>query len=126
MRVALVIVALVATALAIGLNRHHTETAASHDAASVTMPVLLGADTGAVDVDEAVAADVMAASTLGGALAICGLLVLCCVALAARAFALHRRLMPQPAPPRYPRAQTPPARVRSAAPSLTALSISRT
>jgi len=120
MRVALVVVALIATALAIGLTRHHSDSAAPHDSSVLSISI---DDAGAAPADAAVTD---AISMAGGAVAVCALIVLCCIALGARGFALVRTwtaaLAIRPRPGDQGRNLLP----RRPTPSLTTLSISRT
>lgn len=123
MRVVLVVVALVATALAIGLTRHHTDGPTSHEASALTAPALLGAvSTTDVGAD---AADLIL-NVAEGALAVCVLIVLCCIAIGARGFSLLRRS--SASPPVRPVLRVPARHldVLALAPSLSSLSISRT
>lgn len=120
MRIALVVVALIATAIAIGMTRHH-EVVDQHDAvaASVSTTDPAAADSGS-------AAAVAEIDLVGGAIVVCALIVLCCIALGARGFALVRTFtaaLAQRLVPTSPSGHLPFPKL---APSLVALSISRT
>jgi len=119
MRVALVVVALMATALAIGLNRHHSDSAGSHESSVVSISINDGAA-------PAEAAVIDAISGAGGAVAVCALIVLCCIALGARGFALVRTWTAALAMRPRPSDEGPVLLLRRLTPSLTTLSISRT
>jgi hypothetical protein len=121
MRVALVVVALIATALAIGLSRHHADNADAHDASATSIAV---SDAVATDSGSSVASAEI--DFVGGAIVVCALIVLCCIALGARVFALVRAWTAGLVDRFVPPIQSEILPFPKLAPSLVVLSISRT